>query len=531
MKIEMLLSEIQTRTHWTQEELARKLGVSFATLNSWINGRSAPRSKAEANITALHEDVLNQRKKRMPNHRQTPGLRIFFTTPYAGKTRYQTDIDAIVTAMREDNIVITPEDTLSYTQSLASYQEQGLSHNQAHYAFIRQGIASADIVIIEASEEDIRVGHEMTLALLFHKPTLVLSQSKNFADYIAHDLLVGASYKTAEEAVRVAENFLANVALNRADASMQTMDLAADNLHSRALAKLRRLAKQESGQFGEWARLAEKQPKKIASEIEMVLGNLKKQPAWSVFAPVYNEDSPDYIQSGVASFINDIFVHEGIQKDAPIIEAACGTGALSRQLVKQGYRQILAFDNSRPMLAEAFRLSADMTEISLFEGDLYTLRCPSLARALVWTDYSSNFALDETQLTRMLTQLLKNVHPGGIIVFDIRTYTGWQVDFYSQPVTTFATERFQRIWLNHQKRKEKVIDFDVFIRVRDPDGAWASWQRESMRERMWRLEEVMRIIDTLSGIELRAVYGDDFRQVKSDSAEPGLAYFVLKKSR
>lgn len=38
----------------TQERLAEKLGVSFATLNSWINGRSIPRKKRQEAIDELY---------------------------------------------------------------------------------------------------------------------------------------------------------------------------------------------------------------------------------------------------------------------------------------------------------------------------------------------------------------------------------------------------------------------------------------------------------------------------------------------
>jgi SAM-dependent methyltransferase/transcriptional regulator with XRE-family HTH domain len=529
MNSKHLVAAIQSHTNWSQEELAHKLGVSFATLNSWANGRSTPRRQAHARLVSLHQEVLNQSTQTAPAAK--PGnLHVFFTTPYAGKDRYQPYIDAIVSAIRQSNQAVTPEDTAAYLESLAEYQGQGLDYNQAHYAYIRQGIAAADAVIIEATQEDIRVGHEITLALLFHKPTLVLAQGKNFADYITHDLLTGVSYTTADEAAQATRDFLQSAVLGRAEASMQTLNLSADNLHSVALAKLRRLAKQEPGQFGEWARAAEQRPQKVAQEIQTMLGGLKQQPAWSVFAPVYNEDSPDYIQSGVATFIDGILRRSGVRADDSIVEAACGTGALSRQLASRGYHQITAFDNSRPMLAEAFRLSANTPEITLVESDIQKLDLREPAKAIIWTDYSSNFALDAAQLSQMLLQLLQNLQPGGLLIFDVRTYTGWQIDFYAQPITTFATERFQRIWLNHQHKKEGVIDFDVFIRVRDADGAWAPWQRESMRERMWRLNEVQQVVDTLPNASTQAVYGDDFREIGNTDDEPGLAYFVLQKT-
>lgn len=54
MDIKLQLQQIQ---HWasiSQTELAQQLGVSFATVNSWIHGKSVPRDKAQEQIKKLH---------------------------------------------------------------------------------------------------------------------------------------------------------------------------------------------------------------------------------------------------------------------------------------------------------------------------------------------------------------------------------------------------------------------------------------------------------------------------------------------
>lgn len=45
-------------TNWSQEQLAQKLGVSFVTLNSWINQRSIPRKKAVSRIEQLYLEIV-----------------------------------------------------------------------------------------------------------------------------------------------------------------------------------------------------------------------------------------------------------------------------------------------------------------------------------------------------------------------------------------------------------------------------------------------------------------------------------------
>lgn len=52
------LTSILNASAWSQEQLARALDVSFPTLNSWLNGRSEPRTKAVARIHALYLDTV-----------------------------------------------------------------------------------------------------------------------------------------------------------------------------------------------------------------------------------------------------------------------------------------------------------------------------------------------------------------------------------------------------------------------------------------------------------------------------------------
>ncbi len=52
------LRSILTASGWSQEELARRLKVSFVTLNAWVNERSEPRKKALDAIQALYFEIV-----------------------------------------------------------------------------------------------------------------------------------------------------------------------------------------------------------------------------------------------------------------------------------------------------------------------------------------------------------------------------------------------------------------------------------------------------------------------------------------
>lgn len=58
MNYQQKLLKIIKATGWTQDNLARQLDVSFATLNAWLNKRSAPRKDAIQKIDLLFLDIL-----------------------------------------------------------------------------------------------------------------------------------------------------------------------------------------------------------------------------------------------------------------------------------------------------------------------------------------------------------------------------------------------------------------------------------------------------------------------------------------
>jgi len=54
------LKSILKASGWSQEELARRLDVSFATINAWVNKRAEPRKKAAESIRILFFEILGE---------------------------------------------------------------------------------------------------------------------------------------------------------------------------------------------------------------------------------------------------------------------------------------------------------------------------------------------------------------------------------------------------------------------------------------------------------------------------------------
>lgn len=59
MNYQKLLQQLLAASGWSQEELARRVGVSFVTLNAWVNGRSQPhRSANKQALEHIATDIL-----------------------------------------------------------------------------------------------------------------------------------------------------------------------------------------------------------------------------------------------------------------------------------------------------------------------------------------------------------------------------------------------------------------------------------------------------------------------------------------
>ncbi len=58
MNYKQQLDAIMKASGWSQEQLARELGVSFPALNAWLNGRATPRVKAQQQIESLYLSIV-----------------------------------------------------------------------------------------------------------------------------------------------------------------------------------------------------------------------------------------------------------------------------------------------------------------------------------------------------------------------------------------------------------------------------------------------------------------------------------------
>ena len=62
----VLVREVRRQLGISQEELAHELGVSFATINRWENGKTMPFKLARAQFDSFCEKMVAAKKLRLP---------------------------------------------------------------------------------------------------------------------------------------------------------------------------------------------------------------------------------------------------------------------------------------------------------------------------------------------------------------------------------------------------------------------------------------------------------------------------------
>lgn len=140
-------------------------------------------------------------------------MNIFFTSPFTEKDKYKKYIDTIFSTIESTGSkVVSPGITREYADAFSeeNFKKYG-DKNRIHYEFIRLGIANADAVIIESSEEDFRVGHEATLAIIYKKPVLCLSQKQDFGQLIYHEGFIGKQYTDEADLQKIILDFISQI--------------------------------------------------------------------------------------------------------------------------------------------------------------------------------------------------------------------------------------------------------------------------------------------------------------------------------
>lgn len=209
-----------------------------------------------------------------------------------------------------------------------------------------------------------------------------------------------------------------------------------------------------------------------------------------------------------------------------ILELGCGTGNITRELLKKGY-EIVAVDTSSEMLEVANRkLSMFEDRIILLEQDIRSLELDIYEiDAVVMANDVINYLLEIEDVASLFQKLLDRLKEGGSLVFDISSAYKLK-HVLADHVFGESFEDMVYLWENTFEEEQGLLYIDLNIMQYDEsiDAYRRLYEEQIQRAYEW---EDLRMLLKKTGFSSVKVFGD-FTMVPP-SAEAQRIFFICRK--
>ena len=221
--------------------------------------------------------------------------------------------------------------------------------------------------------------------------------------------------------------------------------------------------------------------------------------SYDFLAGCYDRLTYDVDYSAWADYIEKHFAKAPLP-GRTVLDLACGTGSLTRELALRGYEMIGA-DQSPEMLAEAAeknRGAAPIEPIFLCQSmeklDLY-----GTIDACVCCLDSVNYVTDPKKLARAFQRVHLFLMPGGLFLFDVNTPE--KLAGLDGQVFLDETEDAYCVWRAEFSRRICTYFMDIF-RLDPSTGQWDRGE-ELHRERAYTVEELITLLEGAGFVDVQ----------------------------
>lgn len=189
--------------------------------------------------------------------------------------------------------------------------------------------------------------------------------------------------------------------------------------------------------------------------------------AYTALAEIYDKLMYDVDYSVWTDYISGFLSENRARK---LIEAACGTGNITLQLLKKGY-SVSPFDLSEEMLliaqAKARKagkrvifVNQDMCEMSFGAHDAVVCACDGV-----------NYLPDEEKLLQFFKSAYRCIKNGGILLFDMSSEYKLR-NILGDNLLYEDRDELSLFWQNSYSDENKSVELSLSIFIRDDDGRY-----------------------------------------------------------
>ncbi|MCF2661829.1 class I SAM-dependent DNA methyltransferase [Pseudoflavonifractor phocaeensis] len=246
--------------------------------------------------------------------------------------------------------------------------------------------------------------------------------------------------------------------------------------------------------------------------------------SYEFLAGCYDRFTYDVDYAAWADYIEKHFRRRGLPGKT-VLDLACGTGSLTRELALRGY-EMIGVDLSPEMLAEAAEKNRDVGEVPpmflcqpMEKLDLY-----GTIDACVCCLDSVNYVTAPKKLQRAFARVHLFLMPGGLFLFDVNTPE--KLEGLDGQVFLDETEDAYCVWRAEYSRRSKICSYFMDIFQLDPEtGQWERGE-ELHRERAYTISELTGYLEQ-AGFRNIQVFGD--LKLRRPKPGEGRVFFVARK--
>ena len=246
--------------------------------------------------------------------------------------------------------------------------------------------------------------------------------------------------------------------------------------------------------------------------------------SYSFLAGCYDQLTYDVDYSSWADYIEKHFRRKGLPGNT-VLDLACGTGSLTRELAQRGY-EMIGVDLSPEMLAEAAEKNEDVGGIppmflcqSMDQLDLY-----GTIDACVCCLDSVNYVTDPRKLKKAFQRVHLFLMPGGLFLFDVNSVE--KLQGLDGQVFLDETEDTYCVWRAEYSKRSHICSYfmDIF-RLDEESGLWERGE-ELHEERAYTVEELTEWLKEAGFRDIK-VYGD--RKMRPPVPGEDRLFFTARK--
>ena len=232
---------------------------------------------------------------------------------------------------------------------------------------------------------------------------------------------------------------------------------------------------------------------------------------YDAIARVYDKLNAELDYGEWANFFEKCFDRFLDERPTLVLDLACGTGRMTRELSSRGY-DLIGVDGSADMLSEAYSLGGE--NILYLLQDMREFELYGTVGATVCCLDSINYLLSERDVRTVFSLVHNYLDPDGLFLFDMNTPYKFK-NVYGDNAYILEDESEEGAifcgWQNQYDEESGICDFYLSLFEENEDGGYER-SDEHQRERCYELETVRELLENC-GFEILGIYSDhDFTE-------------------